>query len=287
MESKNKNINDIYTSLEDAKEEIWKRWNNLPLRRQVKEFLGKIPEVLNEPKACLWRYIMTPNAEYNHFVETASQVNLKPLGWEYLEDKFVTINKDKLGLGKISISRGKNKNGDKMFIQRKIIDIKKHDGKKFSEIKALWGESFVDFHHRILKSVFSEIELFDSSSWLMSKGQNSKDYYNCFLSLFVCHGILFENYLKDGYEKEFTDEIIYPAIEKIKKIFGIKPLIVQLLPQDGEGSKDWYRYWTSYPEFVEKEIERCSYANENDILEKVKNKSLERGKSIIEKGGNL
>ena len=215
MELKNQNIADIYTSLEDAKEEIWKRWNNGALRRQVQEFLGKIPEVLNEPKAYLARNIMTPNAEHNHFVKIAKQVNLKPLGGEYLEDKFVKRNIDKLGLGKISIFRGKNKNGKGMFIHRKIIDIKKDDGKKFSEIKTLWGEGFVDFHHRILKSCSSEIEIFDASSWLMSKGRNPKEYYLYFLTLFVCHGILFENLLTDGYEKKFTNEIIYPANKKI------------------------------------------------------------------------
>ena len=63
------------------------------------------------------------------------------------------------------------------------------------------------------------------------------------------------------------------SIQQIKKLFGIKPLIVQLLPQDGEGSKDWYRYWTSYPDFVEKEIEKCLPNNGHDICMKKVNGS--------------
>lgn len=88
---------DIYTSIEDAKEEIWRRWNDNALRQEVESFLGEVPSVLkNEPKAVLFRHLMTPNYECIHFFDLARGLKLKPLGWEYLEDIFLTINKDKV-----------------------------------------------------------------------------------------------------------------------------------------------------------------------------------------------
>src|SRR3990172_11048201 len=147
MESNNKSINDIYTPLEDAKKEIWERWNKLSLRKEVHEFLGEIPASLkNNPKAYLPRHIVTPNMEYAHFVEKAKQLNLRPISGEYLEDIFVTNNYDKLGLGRMPIFLGRNKKGKAVIVYRKIIDLIENDGEKICEIKTLWGESLVDFH---------------------------------------------------------------------------------------------------------------------------------------------
>ena len=45
-------IDTIYTSLEEAKEEVWRRWNDKELRAKVEESLGgDVPEVFrDEPK---------------------------------------------------------------------------------------------------------------------------------------------------------------------------------------------------------------------------------------------
>ncbi len=40
-------ISRLYMSIEDAREEIWKRWNNEDLKKEVEKFLGNdVPEVI-------------------------------------------------------------------------------------------------------------------------------------------------------------------------------------------------------------------------------------------------
>jgi len=57
-----RNIIDFYTPIEEAKKEIWERWNNASLRKQVEEYLGGIPKCfISEPRAVLDRNIVSPN----------------------------------------------------------------------------------------------------------------------------------------------------------------------------------------------------------------------------------
>lgn len=42
----------MYISLEEAKDEIWKRWNDVDLRRRVQEYIEELPEGFGqEPRA--------------------------------------------------------------------------------------------------------------------------------------------------------------------------------------------------------------------------------------------
>ncbi|MCX5903886.1 MAG: hypothetical protein NTV89_10560 [Proteobacteria bacterium] len=241
----------MYSTLEEAKEEIWRRWNDAALREKAAEFLGEVPEALcNKPCAVMYRQITTPNTEFQKFLNMAKKMQLKPVSLEYLEDKFVTTNAFKLSWGKMAFYRGKNKNGEAIFHYTKVVDLVESDGKKLNEIKTLWGENFVDFHHRISMTNSFKVDIFDNSKWLIKKGHKPADYYPFYLALFICHGILFENFSVDEKEKHFSNEIILPAMKKVKEHFGVKPLIVPLVPEHETSD----RYWWCYPDYIEKEI---------------------------------
>ena len=106
----------MYSTLEEAKEEIWNRWNNTSLRKKAEDFLGEVPEALYyKPCAIMLRQITTPNTEFQHFLHMAKQMQLTPVSLEYPEDKFVTTNAFKLSWGKMAFYRGKNKNGEAIF----------------------------------------------------------------------------------------------------------------------------------------------------------------------------
>jgi len=243
---------EIYTSLEDAKKEIWRRWNDKELRKKVEDFLGgDIPEPFKkEPRAVLARPVMTPDIEHKHFLGFAEKIELKPISWEYLQDKFYTINSDKLCLAKMSFFHGRDNNGNNKISVKKIIDFKKSEGKKISDLETLWGENFVEFHHRILKLIHSNMELYDGTDWYKKRGRASADYYVYYLSIFLCHGVLFENFITDEYETKFAKEVVFPAIEQIKKLFNVIPLIVPLAPKE-ECSNG---YWWCYPDYLEDKI---------------------------------
>lgn len=239
-----KQLKEIYTPLSVAKKEIWKRWNDKELRKKVENFLGgEMPEVFKDsPKAVLFRYIATPNLEFKIFNDLAKMMSLEPVFSEFLNDKFCTVNQDKLYMGKMTFSK-KNGNGRYIVSKEKVIDLNKYDGKNISEIKTIWGEKFVNFHHRIFDKFYSKIKKFDAYKF-KSNGENPYEVYLKFFSLFICNGVFFEVYYnKDKKEQSFISEVILPAFNKIKNLFGIKPLIIPIIePTDENVFLQYYPY---------------------------------------------
>lgn len=244
-------IKEIYTPLSVAKKEIWKRWNDKDLRKKVESFLGgDVPKPFKKgPRAVLSRSIITPNQELFYFLDLAKSTELEPIGLEGIEDKFCTKNHDKVSLSKLSFYKDKRgvKNGkmeDEKNVVR-IINMMAADGKKFCDIKTLWGEDLAEFHHRMLDFYNAKIETFDDFKWFSKQGKRNgpRQYYENFLLFFMCHGILFENFHAKGKDEDVTTDIVIDNYKKIKKTFGYKPLIVPLVPIEDEGCLD---YWNGY-----------------------------------------
>jgi hypothetical protein len=70
----------MYTPLEEAKEEVWKRWNDADLRQSVLEYVGELPEGFGqEPRAFLVRNLVSQNLEFQTFTEKCKSAGLKPV----------------------------------------------------------------------------------------------------------------------------------------------------------------------------------------------------------------
>ena len=251
IEKEEFDIENIYTSLEDAKEEIWKRWNDKELRKKVEEYLGNsIPEIMiNSPRAILARNIASPNNEFIEFLDLSKKIDLKPVCLEYIEDKFRAENEDKYFLGKICFCDSvEEKNVDSI----KILDFDSSEGKKISDIKTRHGNLFVDFHHNLLKSILSEYNMlfFDESMWIKKNGGSPKYFYKKFFSLFLCYGILFENYLTNRREGKFIKDLVIPAFLEIYKEFNLKPLVDRIYPSDNEDDL----FWRQYPKVLKEKV---------------------------------
>ncbi|NTW13592.1 MAG: hypothetical protein HGA31_00985 [Candidatus Moranbacteria bacterium] len=249
-------LDEIYTPLEEAKEEIWRRWNDKQLRERVIGLLGgDIPDVMREaPRAILSRQIPSPNFETLHFVEMTKDIGIRPAFFKYNNDKFVTKNEDKYYLAKMYFLNGIGKNGGRKLSSLKAIDIDRFDGKFLIDIRTLWGEGFIDFHDRVREMIIPSIDTCDISGNYERNGGIASKYYSYYITLFVCHGILFENYLlKEAYGC-LTSDILLPAFKNIVESVGLKPLIVRLVPSESEEDV----YWRYYPEIVENRI--------NDII---------------------
>lgn len=241
----------MYVTLEQAREEVGWRWSNFELRRKVGDYLGEIPEFMRHaPRAVLARHLATPNYEFFRFAEAARTSGLRPACSEYAGDKFCAGNPDKLLLGKMTFFHGKGrKDGDNVSCH-KVINFNKFNGKPFARIGTLWGEDFVGFHHRLLAARLPEIATTDISQWIGAMGGTPERFWHRLLSLFVCHGILFENIHLEGHEATFTREIIQPAIARVEALFGVKPLIVPSVPIEREREP----YWSWYPGALEGEV---------------------------------
>ena len=244
---------DIYTPIEEANEEIRRRWHDQELRKKVADYLGSIPTCFQqEPRAVLFRNIASPDLEFHHFVQQAESIGLKPLGLEYLHDRFCTMNADKICLAKLALFNGFDKNGKAIVSYRKIIDFHASESLKFFEITTVWRNNLVEFHYDLLQKLIPNTEIFDLSNWHHFNGAKAQRYYPYFLAFFVCHGVLFENFVTDGREQVFFENVFKPAFKEVYEIFDIKPLIIPAIAETDLND----RYWWCYPEAAKKEIHK-------------------------------
>ncbi len=246
----------FYTTIEDAKIEVRKRWQNEDLKERVREYLGgEIPESFQHaPRAVLSRNIISPDHELMQFLTMAKDLGLAPLGLEGVNDKFVTNNEDKMVLVKMRFFEGYDKNGDALSRSKLIVNLDDARGKKISEIDTLWGENLVDFHHRILhKYAPNKIELYDDFQWFTDSGMKTSigQYYKKFLGLFVAYGVLFENFTDVGDEARFTQDIFLPAFAEVTEKLGASPLIIPAQPVEEVMNV----YWWCYPEKVMEDLQ--------------------------------
>ena len=242
-------IDDMYMSIEEAKEEIGKRWDDKELEKKVVEYLnGCIPSVFEkEPKAVSASHVATPNKSFFRFLEDSKKVGLKPVAFEYTDDKFITTNFDKAHLAKMFFYCNKKNNENNFTRTYSVIDLSgKEEKKHIKEIKTIWGENFVDFHHRILNFFNKDVEIYDGSDWYHKMGESAKDNYRYVLALYIRNAILFENFSTTKSEDKFSQEILFPAFEYVYNNFGLKPLIVPLYSKNDPE----YKYWSYYPELI-------------------------------------
>jgi len=250
----------VYTNLSDLQAESKRRWNDKKLRKKVEDFFGsKMLSILQKKqRAVLSRSIGTPNLESKYFLDLSKEIKLDPLILEY-SGKFVAKNKDSYHLCRLFFSRTlKNKNSVSVDTI-KIVDFNKDEGKHFHKIKTVWGESLVDFHHKLLHKELPKLgsKTFNFSEWFDETKQLSDKYYLYYLSLFVCHGVLFENFLiGDKQEASFIKEKFLPSFKQVERLFGVKPLIYPLLPFEHEKSSSWLSYHESLKKHVDKKIKK-------------------------------
>ncbi|EKD59045.1 MAG: hypothetical protein ACD_56C00004G0006 [uncultured bacterium] len=237
-------VEDMYTPLSVAKEEIWRRWDEQDLKVKVELFLKyDIPEIFcDKPKAVIFRNIATPNLELQIAQEYAFLLGLDLVVIEYTIDKFCTRNRDKLHLVKMMFFNDKCKS--QVVAKENIISIKEQDNKCFRDIDTMWGENLVSFHHRIFKKFgYENVEFFDASIF-KERGLGPYEIYLEILGLCVKNAVLLENFLikADKGEAKFTEQIIIPAFAEVMNKTGYNPLIIPLLGCDGEGNICWQYY---------------------------------------------
>ncbi len=252
---KNANLSQVYaSSFVGISREIDERRKNKRLMKKVEEFFGSNMPIFfgNKPRAVLSRSIATPNMEFDRFLVLSGKLGLNQLILEY-PDKFVAKNLNKYHLCKLFFFGKTRKKSSILVDTFKIINFNKMEGKNFSDIKTTWRESITDVHHRFLFSAFPKLtdKVVDFSKWFNHTKTQSEYYYLFFLSLFICHGVLFENFLpNDREESDFIDKKFLPSFKEAERIFGVKPLIYQLLPKNHEDDI----YWYSYPDSIKQDL---------------------------------
>lgn len=246
-------ISSMYTTLSEAKRELQRRSKDKELKKKIEDFLGgDLPEIFKEkPKAFLVRDIISPNFEFFFFKDLVKEAGLEMGLCEY-SGKLVAKNFNKYHLCRMFFHNGiGKKNGDKIDTLN-IIDFNVSEGKLMNQVKTIWNEKLIDFHHNLLEKETraNSKEIFDITKWFNKHRNQGEYYYLHYLALFLAHGILFENFLFSKGEEEFTRKKIIPSFKKIVKIFGIKPLVVPATLIEDESES----YWWYYPNSVKKHL---------------------------------
>ncbi len=249
----------LYVSLDEAREELHKRWQDEELKQAIESELGETfwPQFKDKPRGYIGRHLPSPNNGFIFFLKCSYYVGAFPLSNEYLEDMFVSLNEEKKGLGRLRVW---NDNGIRYFFD--IVDFNANEKKKINEVVTKTGCKLVDFHHELLDLSKFNVDLKDSSSWISKIGP-PKIFYYPYLLHFAAHGVLFETFVTEGGGREmsFTTNIAIPAIKKIERKFGLKPLIVRSEPKSTTPYEDFY--WCSYPPVVNQYL--IDYAMQNNL----------------------
>jgi hypothetical protein len=238
----------LYTPLEEAWEELQRRRQDKALEAKIDSLLGdNIPgPLVDEPKAVLFRHVLTPNYETRRFVSLLDGFGkLEPLFWEYRDDKYTPNNELKRAIGRLFFYHGTGKRGGLKIDSLNVLDFNTANGRPISSLETPWGQNFIEFHHEFFSKCFRSMphSTFDASNWFKQNGQTSGSYYKSFMTLFIRHGVLFENMMLDDSEIDFAKNIFLPAFIDVFKETGLKPLVVALEPTHIEGD----RFWMCYP----------------------------------------
>ncbi len=210
------------------------------LHKAVLRFLkGDLPAYLSgqPPVLYLARHVATPNTETLLFLQTLACTGERLVIGQDLHDKFVSINAMKRALGRLPILDGPLLRGGplpRVLRKRTVIDFTASDGQMLDQVRTLWGEPLADFHARLFERCSPiACERVMDAEWIDRNGRGDlRAHYERMLALFICHGVLFEDYWVDDpgdtSERWFVAEILRPAFRATVDRFGLAPLMVHL-----------------------------------------------------------
>lgn len=234
----------------------------LQTRREVGETRTKVENLLDcdvppvyKDRLCasMFRQVATPNFEIMRFISLAEGFGLHPVILEYTSDLFVSNNKLKHALGHLYFHCGLDHTGSSLARSVNIVDFNSQSGQPISDIRTLWDQSLVEFHHDLLTRYASHADYstFDASQWFLSHGNVAEKYYFPFLSMFLSHSLLFENFsLDDRDEVYFLRSVFLPSLIHVRRHFQIKPIIVNLEPSEYEDDTFWMSHDSLQEEMI-------------------------------------
>ncbi len=206
----------------------------------------------------LVRQVATVRYEDLFFMEMAKAVSLCPIWPEYTSDKFVSSSRFKKSLLHPFFCSGKGRNNGWVVTKKKLSCVVSWDGRKLSDIRIKNNTiSLVDYHHNLRDRFIPGVIRTEMSDFL-DCFLGAAGYYQAYLSLFVAHGVLFEDY--HGGESgcalnSFTENVFQPAWESVTKEFGMRPLITPLPWLDGMQFYPANHNWMNHGVFDKHSIE--------------------------------
>lgn len=223
-----------YISASQAQEKLRQRTH---LRAQVEAFWTEngLPfpaELRSGGYAGMGRHVPTFRFEDAVFTLMAESAGLQPTWIGYEQDKFVVQSNVKRSLLRPQLTERTNKHGAPIARTRKLVPNPDwFHGMALGNIRTDDGRLMVDWHSERLHRAVPQARCYDMSHISAHWGGRAENYYTAYLSLFVAHGVLFEDY--HGGESgdaldSFTARVFEPAAARVEQLFGVNPLVVAL-----------------------------------------------------------
>lgn len=243
-------VDDLLTPLPEALAELEIRRRDPVLKKKIQDYIGdNVPSYFKgAPVLYLARHLATPNFETVRFSHLLQTYDLPVIIGQDTRDKFVPQNILKWSLCRLPVYIGtSHKDGQLLerFQKMTIVDFNTASGKPFSEIHTLWGQKLVDFHAELCARYLDQrVQIEDDAAWIdKNRRGDLLGHYKNFLTLFVMHGILFEDFLSENSEeRRFVETVLRPAFSHVEKVFGVRPLITHLQPTSIESELFWMAY---------------------------------------------
>ena len=223
------------------------------LRKEVEKYwesegLDMSQYVQLEGFAGFARQVPTFRMEDGVFATLASAAGLQPVWMGYTSDKFSTLSSTKRSYLQPTMWSRNNSRGEPIVVKKKMCDVNAFVGARLDTITDKVGGSMINWHRERLLQMVPDAIATDDSKWMLRYGSPDR-YYESFLSVFVTHGVLFEDYHggESGNKLDaFTSEIFEPTVERLRQRFGFAPNLVRMpwhadmgLYPDGEVAHSW------------------------------------------------
>lgn len=180
--------------------------------------------------AALPRQVATTRYEDRLFYLLARRAGLDPTWLEYTGDIFFEGSPGKKSLLHLHRCSGRGRNGGWKLRKQRLAELNCWNRKPLNTITTDDGQRLVDVHHAWQDQLFNNPRRIDMTEWLKHIG-NAKQYYAAALSLYICHGVMFEDFHggESGEElRKLAQDVFEPAFDTVSTRFGCPPLIVQL-----------------------------------------------------------
>jgi hypothetical protein len=235
----------IYTPLNKAHELLRSRRG---LRRTVEAWWRDrgiiVPEIIKQggDLAALSVPIATRRYYDELFMELARNENFRPIWLTYAQSLMSSESPVKRRLLHPTFVERRGRHGGLVVRKHRIASIEESRGKKLTDIVLNSGESLILYHRRLHGMLgIGHFSVSDLSPLFKQFNSIPKAYYWGYLSLFLTHCVLFDDY-HGGEEIRvlplFTANVFMPVFDAVTKEFGISPIIVRM---------PWHEHLAYYP----------------------------------------
>ncbi len=211
--------------------------NRFFLRKRIEEWWKKqgwkIPSRCFEfdMVAVFGRAVATRRYEDVFFCAYAEAYGLTPVWMEHTKGSLSTHSPFKRSLLHPCFYIRRGRNGGIVVETKKLAALQEKRMQRLDEVRLDDGTSLIEYHHQLHEQFGLRDAVINLSDFFLQFG-GAERYYIAYLSLFLAHAVIFEDY-HDGEDEgdnldSLTNNIFLPACEVLKREFGVGPLIVKM-----------------------------------------------------------